>query len=110
MEGAYGAFSVQQYRGIGVEAEIRQSKAFADAAKRAGVEHFVYSSVLYARLGTGVPQFESKREIEDYIRPLGFRKLSIIRPASFMTNLEGAREAAINGIYRTPFPPELARL
>ncbi len=110
LEGAYGAFSVQQYRGIGVAAEIRQSKAFADAAKRAGVEHFIYSSVLYARLGTGVPQFESKREIEDYIRTLNFLKLSIIRPASFMTNLEGAREAANDGIYRTPFPPELARL
>ena len=110
LEGAYGAFSVQQYRGIGVEAEVRQSKAYADAARRAGVEHFVYSSVLYARLGTSVPQFESKREIEDYIRSLGFMKLSIIRPASFMTNLEAAREAANNGVYRTPFPPELARL
>ena len=108
LEGAYGAFSVQQYRGIGVEAEVRQSREFADAAKRAGVEHFVYSSVLYARLGTGVPQFESKREIEDYIRSLDI-PYSIVRPASFMTNLEGVREAASNGIYRTPFPPELAR-
>ncbi len=110
LEGAYGAFSVQQYRGIGVEAEIRQSKTFADAARRAGVEHFIYSSVLFARLGTGVPQFESKREIEDYVRSLGFMNLSIIRPASFMTNLEGARKAANDGIYRTPFPRELARL
>ena len=107
LAGAYGAFSVQQYRGVGVEGEIRQSKAFADAAKRAGVEHFVYTSVLYARLGTGVPQFESKREIEDYVRSLDI-PYSIIRPAGFMTNLEGAREAANNGIYRTPFPPELA--
>ena len=109
LAGAYGAYSVQQYRGIGVDAEIRQSKAFADAAKRAGVQHFVYSSVLFARLGTGVPQFESKREIEDYIRSIDL-PYSFVRPASFMSNLEGARESARNGIYRTAFPPDFAAL
>lgn len=107
LEGAYGTFSVQQYRGIGVEGEISQSKAFADAAKRASIEHFVYTSVLYARLGTGVPQFESKREIEDYVRSLDI-PYSIVRPSGFMSNLEGVREAANRGIYRTPFPPEFA--
>ena len=91
LEGAYGAFSVQQYRGVGVDGEIRQSQAFVDAAKRAGVEHFVYTSVLYARLGTGVPQFESKREIEDYVRALGI-PYSIVRPPSFMANLEAIWE------------------
>lgn len=106
---AYGAYSVQQYRGIGVNAEIRQSKAFADAARRAGVRHFVYSSVLFARLGSGVAQFESKREIEDYIRSIEL-PYSFIRPASFMSNFEGVRESARSGIYRTPFPPEMARL
>jgi uncharacterized protein YbjT (DUF2867 family) len=109
LAGAYGAYSVQQYRGIGVEAEIRQSKAFADAAQRAGVQHFVYSSVLYARLGTGVPQFESKREIEDYIRSIDLPN-TVVRPASFMANLEGVRESVREGIYRTPFSPETARL
>ena len=107
LDGAYGAFSVQQYRGVGVEGEISQSKAFADAAKRASIEHFVYTSVVFARLGTGVPQFESKREIEDYVRSLDI-PYSIVRPSGFMSNLEGAREAANNGIYRTPFPPEFA--
>nr|NIW24717.1 NmrA family NAD(P)-binding protein [Gammaproteobacteria bacterium] len=58
LAGAYGAFSVQQYRGVGVDGEIRQGKAFADAAKRAGVQHFVYTSVAKATLNTGVPQFE----------------------------------------------------
>ena len=84
---------MQQYRGVGVEGEIRQSMAFADAAKKAGIQHFIYTSVLYARLGTGVPQFESKRQIEDYIRDLGM-SYSIVRPPSFMVNLEGAWEAA----------------
>ena len=109
LEGVDGVFSVQQYRGVGVEGEIRQGKAFADAAERAGVGHFVYTSVLYARLDSGVPQFDSKREIEDYVRSLGI-SYSIIRPASFMSNLEADREAALNGIYRSPYPPEKARL
>lgn len=109
MEGVDGVFSVQQYRGVGVDGEIRQGMAFADAAKRAGVGHFVYTSVLYARLDSGVPQFESKRELEDYVRSLGI-SYSIIRPASFMSNLEADREAALNGIYRSPYPPEKARL
>ena len=108
LSGAYGAFSVQQYRGVGVEAEMRQSRAFADAANRAGVEHLVYTSVLYARLGSGVPQFESKRRIEDYIRSLGL-PYSIVRPPSFMSNLEAAREAASRGTYRTVFPADLVR-
>lgn len=109
LEGVDGAFSMQQWRGVGVDGEIRQGRAFADAAKRAGVGHFVYTSVLYARLDSGVPQFESKREIEDYIRDLGI-SYSIIRPASFMSNLEADREAALSGIFRSPFPPEKARL
>lgn len=108
LNGAYGAFSVQQYRGVGVEGEIRQSMAFADAAKKAGIQHFIYTSVLYARLGTGVPQFESKRQIEDYIRDLGI-SYSIVRPPSFMVNLEGAWEAANESIYRTVFPADMAR-
>jgi uncharacterized protein YbjT (DUF2867 family) len=109
LEGAYGAYSVQQYRGIGVDAEIRQSKAFADAAKREGVEHFVYSSVIYAHFDTGVPQFESKVEIEEYIRSIGLPS-SFIRPASFMSNFEGVREQVTSGVYRTPFPADLERL
>jgi len=109
MEGVDGVFSVQQYRGVGVDGEIRQGRAFADAARRAGVGHFVYTSVLYARLDSGVPQFESKREIEDYVRSLGL-SYSIIRPASFMRNLEADREAALNGVYRSSFPPGKARL
>ncbi len=110
LRGAYGAFSVQQYRGVGVDGEIRQGKAFADAAKRAGVAHFVYTSVLYARVDSGVPQFESKREIEDYVRSLDM-SYSIIRPASFMSNLWADLDTIRSGgVYRSPFPADKARL
>lgn len=109
LAGAYGAFSVQQYRGVGVEGEIRQGKAFADAAKRAGVKHFVYTSVAKAPLGTGVPQFESKLEIENHVRSLDLPH-TIIRPASFMSGFEEFRADAQQGEFSGPLPPELARV
>ena len=109
LEGAYGAFSVQQYRGVGVDGEIRQSKAFADAAKRAGVQHFVYTSVAKAPLGTGVPQFESKALIESYIRSLDI-PYTIVRPASFMSTVEPFRADAEAGAFSGPLAPEFERV
>ncbi len=106
---AYGAFSVQQYRGVGVDGEIRQGKAFADAAKRAGVQHFVYTSVAKATLNTGVPQFESKLLLENYIRSLDI-PFTIIRPASFMATFEPWREDAENGRISGPLPASLERV
>jgi len=109
LAGAYGAFSVQQYRGVGVDGEIRQGKAFADAAKRAGIEHFVYTSVAKATLNTGVPQFESKLLLENYIRDLGL-PFTIIRPASFMATFEEFREEAKTGTISGPLPASLERV
>jgi uncharacterized protein YbjT (DUF2867 family) len=109
LAGAYGAFSVQQYRGVGVDGEIRQGKAFADAAKRAGVEHFVYTSVAKATLNTGVPQFESKLLLENYVKDLGL-PYTIIRPASFMATFEEFREDAQTGTIRGPLPASLERV
>jgi uncharacterized protein YbjT (DUF2867 family) len=109
LNGAYGAFSVQQYRGVGVDGEIRQGKAFADAAKRANINHFVYTSVSKATLNTGVPQFESKLELEGYVRSLGI-PYTIIRPASFMNSFEAMREDAAAGEISGPLPAELARI
>lgn len=84
LKGTFGAFSVQQWRISGIEGEIRQGKSFADAAKRAGVKHFVYTGVGVWDT-TGIPHFDSKLEIEKHIRGLGI-SYSILRPTSFMSN------------------------
>ena len=97
------------YRGVGTDVEIRQGKAFADAAKRAGVKHFVYTSVAKAPLGTGVPQFESKLTIENYVRSLSL-PFTIIRPASFMSGFDEFRADAEQGEFSGPLPPDLARV
>jgi uncharacterized protein YbjT (DUF2867 family) len=70
LQGAHGVFSVQGFEG-GLEAEIRHGKAIADAAKSAGVQHFVYSSVGSAERNTGIPHFDSKFQIEKHVRALG---------------------------------------
>ncbi len=87
LEGAYGVFSVQVFwpPSVGVEGEVSHGKNLADAAKAAGVKHFVYSSVGGANRNTGVAHFESKWQIEQHIRALGL-PATILRPVFFMEN------------------------
>ncbi|KZL16166.1 NmrA-like family protein [Pseudovibrio sp. Ad37] len=55
-------YSVQNNWTSSVETEIKQGKALAEAAKKAGVQHFVYSYVGGAERKTGIPHFDSKFE------------------------------------------------
>lgn len=79
----YGVYSVQDFWTIGAKREVVQGKNLADAAQKAGVEHFVYSSVGGAERNTGIDHFESKWEIEKHIRKLGLRS-TVLRPVAFM--------------------------
>ncbi|KAL1589202.1 hypothetical protein WHR41_02236 [Cladosporium halotolerans] len=92
----WGVYSVQISQGKGVthEGEIRQGKAMVDGAVKAGVSHFVYSSV--ERGGderswdnaTPVPHFQSKHEIEHHLKDTaGQMGWTILRPVAFMDNL-----------------------
>src|SRR5215472_10789498 len=83
--GTYGVFSVQDFWSVGAKREVQQGKNLADAAKKAGVEHFVYSSVGGAERNSRIDHWESKWEIENYIRKLGLRA-TMLRPAAFMEN------------------------
>ncbi|KAF3916073.1 hypothetical protein ABW21_db0208650 [Orbilia brochopaga] len=67
------------------ESEVTQGKAFIDAAVQAGVRYIVFSSVGAAERNTGVPHFESKREVERYLSQSGIPH-AIIRPVAFMDN------------------------
>jgi uncharacterized protein YbjT (DUF2867 family) len=83
--GVYGVYSVQDFWSVGVKREVQQGKNMADAAKKAGVEHFVYNSVGGAERNTGIGHWESKWEIEKHIRKLGL-PATVLRPAGFMEN------------------------
>ena len=79
----WGVFSIQDPWRHGVVGEIRQGVNLARAAKQAGVEQFVYTSVATAERRTGVPHFESKGQIERAVADLGLAA-TIIRPVFFM--------------------------
>ena len=87
LAGAWGAFAIQNTWEAGVEGEEAQGKRFARAARDAGVQHFVYTSVGSAHRKTGIPHFDNKWRVEETIRSLGFPSHVILRPVFFMENL-----------------------
>lgn len=107
LDGAYGVFSVQNFWETGYQREIDQGFALADAAKAAGVEHFVYSSVGSAHRNTGLSHFESKWKIEEHVRGSGL-SYTIFRPVWFMSNWEGPylRPAILAGTLALPLDPD----
>jgi uncharacterized protein YbjT (DUF2867 family) len=86
LAGAWGAFAVQNTWEAGVEKEEIQGKRFAKAARGAGVQHFVYSSVGSAHRKTGIPHFDNKWRVEETVRSLGFPSHVVLRPVFFMEN------------------------
>jgi uncharacterized protein YbjT (DUF2867 family) len=89
LKGAWGAFAVQNTWEAGVEGEERQGLSFAEIARKAGIQHLVYSSVASADRHTGIPHFDNKARIEGKIRSLGFPSYTILRAVFFMENLAG---------------------
>jgi uncharacterized protein YbjT (DUF2867 family) len=83
---AHGVYAVTDFFRNGVAKEIMHGKLIADIAKKSGVRHLVFSSVISADRKTGVPHFESKWAIEQYIEQLKI-PATIIRPAVFMEDL-----------------------
>lgn len=104
LQGVYGVFSVQGLND-GLDAEIAEGKSIADAAKATGVEHFVYSSVGSAERQTGVPHFDSKFQIEEYIRSLGLT-YTILRPVFFFYNYDAMRQMLEQGTLAQPLSPD----
>jgi uncharacterized protein YbjT (DUF2867 family) len=85
VRGTYGIYSVQDYWSVGAKREVQQGKNLAEAAKKSGVEHLVYSSVGGAERNSGIDHWESKWEVEKHIRKLGI-PATVLRPAAFMEN------------------------
>jgi uncharacterized protein YbjT (DUF2867 family) len=101
-KGVYGVFSVQNYwlPNVGFDGEVRQGKSVAAAAKAAGLQHFVYTSVGAAHRGMGQKHFESKWLIEQYIHSLDI-PCTILRPVGFMDNYNWSRPYILNGMLQS---------
>jgi uncharacterized protein YbjT (DUF2867 family) len=64
--------------------DLQGHKDLIDAAKAAGVKHFVYTSIYdYGPENDAVPFFHIKREVERYLQASGL-SLTILRPTAFM--------------------------
>lgn len=106
MDGVYGVFSIQASRQEGgSETEVRQGIAVAEEARRARVDHLVYSSVGSADQNTGIPHFETKYKIEQYVHTAGV-PYTIFRPVFFMENWLGMRQSIDQGTLALPVKPE----
>jgi uncharacterized protein YbjT (DUF2867 family) len=104
IQDVYGVFSVQDFKD-GAATEIRQGKCLADTAKDASIQHFVYSSVGSAERNTGIPHFDSKFQVEEYIRALEL-PYTIMRPVFFFYNYNMMRSMVENGTLFQPLSPE----
>jgi len=96
LRGSTGVFSVQIPDVLGDDAERRHGLALVQAAKAAGVQQFVHTSVDRAGTHTGFPRWGSghwmekywtdKWDVEQAVRQAGFAQWTILQPAFMMDN------------------------
>lgn len=101
MQGVDGVFAVTDFWEHGYAKEVAHGRQLVDAAKLAGVAHFVFTSVAGADAYTGIPHFETKAEIETYLRDSGL-DYSIVRPVAFMDSIRQQRRQIMTGSFFDP--------
>lgn len=103
VKGVYGVFSVQNFYETGAEGEIQQGIMLADAAKAANVQHFIYSSVGSAERKTGIAHFDSKWQIEEYVRQISIPH-TVFRPVAFNYSIASLdnRKSVLEGTWTMP--------
>jgi uncharacterized protein YbjT (DUF2867 family) len=111
MKDAYGVFCVLPLDEHGPDAEIGRGRNVADAAARAGVRHFVYSSSGGADRAESVPHFHTKYVVEQHVRALGL-PASIVRPVLFMEDFATFEHPRLVGgvaVFRAAVHPRTRR-
>lgn len=104
MDEVYGVFSVQNPWVNGIDLELKHGKAIALQAKKSKVSHLVYSSAGGVERKTNIPFYNSKWEIEEYIRKIGL-PFTIFRPVFFMENWLFQQHEIMNGKLSQPLSP-----
>lgn len=104
LRGVHGVFAMSTWVEEGMEGEVRQGTMLADAAKQAGITHYVYTSVGSAHRNTGIPHFDSKWKVEQHIRQIGL-PATILRPVWFMENFTTFAKPSAEGVIMLPMKP-----
>lgn len=96
MQSVYGVFSVQVPDSGGTDSERRHGFNLVNEAKKAGVQHFVHTSVCEAGEHTRFPRWDTgywwqkywtdKWDIEEAARNAGFPHWTVLKPAFMMDN------------------------
>jgi uncharacterized protein YbjT (DUF2867 family) len=101
LRGVHGVFAMSTPFEAGMDQEVRQGIMMADAAKQAGIAHYVYTSVGSAYRNTGIPHFETKWKVEQHIRQIGL-PATVLRPVWFMENFTTFSKPSAEGILMMP--------
>lgn len=104
LRGVQGVFAMSTPFEAGMDAEVKQGIVLADAAKKAGVAHYVYTSVGSADRRTGIPHFETKWKVEQHLRQLGLSS-TVLRPVWFMENFSTFFPPSSQGVLALPLRP-----
>jgi uncharacterized protein YbjT (DUF2867 family) len=93
---AHAVFSVQLPDSAGTDAERRHGYALIEAAREAGVRHFVHTSVCEAGRHTSFPRWETgywwqkywtdKWDVEEAVRNAGLPQWTVLKPSFLMDN------------------------
>jgi len=111
--GAYGAFLVTNPWEQGTD-ERKQALAAVNAAKAAGVQHFIWSTLpnveTISRGKLDVPHFTHKAEVDRAVREAGFARHTFVIAPFFYQNLLGAmapqKQADGTAGWALPIDPE----
>src|SRR6266705_3167110 len=91
-EGAYGVFLVTNFREAGID-ELKQATAAVRAAKEAGVQHFVWSTLPNVEAISGgrfdVPHFTGKAKIDRIVNEAGFPHHTFVIAPGYYQNFVG---------------------
>jgi uncharacterized protein YbjT (DUF2867 family) len=89
---AYGVFVVTNFW-EGAD-EIAQGKNSIEAAKAAGVQHFIWSTLpdveSISKAAFEVPHFTDKAKVDDLVKNAGFKYSTFVQPPFYYQNLVGA--------------------
>ncbi|WP_333574034.1 NmrA/HSCARG family protein [Sphingomonas sp.] len=92
LKGAHGVFLVTNYWQEGTD-ELQQATAAIDAAKAAGVDHFIWSTLPNVEAISGgkykLPQFSGKAKIDAVVKRAGFPHHSFVVPPAYYQNFSG---------------------
>lgn len=92
LEGAYGVFLVTNFWQAGTD-EIKQAGAAVQAAKAAGVQHLIWSTLPDVEAISGgefeVPQFTGKAKVDSIVRQAGFSRHTFVIPPAYYQNFVG---------------------